>query len=1569
MGKKLNFTVLILLFLITSIMPNGLTSAGVTTEFYATPAAVMPGGEVVFSGFGFNPNSTIDIYLQTIPSQFLGTLSTDFTGQFSGIFPVPVVDAGTYDVMATPNDVFTTLTVLPIMGLELLPEYGPPGTIIHFTATNLVTGQLRLDYEGVPLYGPVDVRAGIFEGDFLVPSDRPSTFPQGVEVSSFNLVGNQVVGSAFTNFVAETPLPSTYNIQIVDFPPDPVSPGYPFTLQGTISPPPQGPLYFYDLKMLWKSGSGQIVPITIGTPLLLSNGSFTISGRAPSLLGGDPLLPSGETGGQVGVVLISQQNGANSTVQLAPWVDPPYPVFKVKVVDENGDPIQGAIVDVRAFYSNPSKQLGGETTGGLVMQNQLNNLVMHPNQISNFLGQISPSESDPFTCEMTNTYGRTDINGIFEVKIDPEMFAILGKKTFIGNLPEPTYIEHPLNIEFPLHVNATFQGYGNKGLPQPFELPIRFSGTTHLFYNADTNVTLNTNPLVVSLKSIPADTVITVPIEPKIKAHLLVTDAAVVVGGFKDYAGTGIPMTAFGNFYSFPLAQFPDTWFSGNGALDVEFQYDPALFGPLDEDNLKFTLEGQTYYFINKGKKYEGQAGCEAVVYKATIPQDIAIRLQSGNHTGLIEIQDTAVTPNITKHYIQFNYVAAPTWILDAKYKGRSIFLSAGSIIMHGYQFPEGDPGSMSNLGTNVPNIGPLDNNVKFHDSVNQTLYPDHTSGVTYDGQVDAAVLDEPVWPPQKYNNSVAGGVEIVIKEETITVLDTGKVPLYRYVMGIPPIAGATLGADMWFDATLTTGGNIKFLPTGGTSTNMLIYPKATVGVDAFIDVKALFGLISANAHALPSIGLGMPTTFLDGTLIDTQKCFLYKLDLSWSAKAGICPFCVKKSGTESIFDGSNPNPCTLPATVSIASGQEFLRAETTPPPTSSPSLAVDGFGHTMMVWSDESNNIKSRLMSGGQTMGDYSVSSSNGSIDPQVAFYAPNKAVAVWTESSLVSAAESEIATLDQIIQAQHLKYALWNGTGWNAPLNLTLPADSNGEGKVVLAGCLSTQPNCPIGGAVTAVWVRDSVGNLTDRQFRLFYSTFNGVGWGSPTAVDPSSTGTDAEASVAYSHSGIPQVVWMRDVDRLLSTVNDRQIFHRILSGGSLVTALNDLPTGAVEPSLAINPAGEMVVAFTVATDPQAFMGNQRQLYAAKQSCGESGCSWNYSALVDLNSRSIHAESPVLTLNSSGQAQITYRALGFGSASPGGPTVLSGDPLGTIIGTGEIAQAFVSFSSNMIATIAPSYQNNGGKTVWQPAAVYDSLLNQIYAAGSLGSAPTLPQQTLASLEALGYKVDLLADAPESLAFSVSGSSPDFSVSDVTLSTSYPQVGVEPLSAVVSIMNNGPLFTSDPDSGYLDIKLAWDAPVGLGLHAGNLLIPIPIETGGMIIAEFTTLDDSLIMPDFPHLPHTLYVQVNPGQVILESNYENNIRTIQLGGLPTPQGLIGAAQDGDSSVFLEWLPVEHEAVVGYRVYRSSDGRIFVPVGSSFIPGFVDLTAVIGNSYQYRVVAYADDGFESEFSDP
>ena len=136
----------------------------------------------------------------------------------------------------------TSFTVLPAPALLLDLYNGPPGTVVNFTVSNLVAGSLRLDYDGVPVLGPLAVGAGEYNGSFTVPRDRPAILGNSVHVEAFNLVGGRTVGQANVIFTSEPlPAPTAYEFTSIHLPIDPVLPGQAFQISGQISPPPVVP--------------------------------------------------------------------------------------------------------------------------------------------------------------------------------------------------------------------------------------------------------------------------------------------------------------------------------------------------------------------------------------------------------------------------------------------------------------------------------------------------------------------------------------------------------------------------------------------------------------------------------------------------------------------------------------------------------------------------------------------------------------------------------------------------------------------------------------------------------------------------------------------------------------------------------------------------------------------------------------------------------------------------------------------------------------------------------------------------------------------------------------------------------------------------------------------------------------------------------------------------------------------------------------------------------------------------------------------------------------------------------
>ncbi|HSD84260.1 MAG TPA: CARDB domain-containing protein, partial [Anaerolineae bacterium] len=494
-----------------------------------------------------------------------------------------------------------------------------------------------------------------------------------------------------------------------------------------------------------------------------------------------------------------------------------------------------------------------------------------------------------------------------------------------------------------------------------------------------------------------------------------------------------------------------------------------------------------------------------------------------------------------------------------------------------------------------------------------------------------------------------------------------------------------------------------------------------------------------------------------------------------------------------------------------------------------------------------------------------------------------------------------------------------------------------------------------CPVTGAVTAVWVKDVAGALDQRQFRLFYAVYQNGAWSAAQPIDAASTATDSEPTIVYQGS-VPLVVWVRDADRDVATIADRQLAYRLLNGSPVVIP-TDLPAGIVEPSAAIDPAGNLKIAFTRAEDANAFTGNQRPLYSAAQSC-TPGCVWSVQKLQDNHGRALRAEAPLLTIDKNGKGTITFRGLGFGPLPNGSYQSFPEDAIGMVTLTGELAQVDVDFAGTVHS---PHYLTNDGAVNWHPAAVFDPALNQINTIVIKGTAPTLPLPLKAQHDAAVQRPTAVTQIADEVVFNAVSLQPDFVAAALTPSKRYPEL-IDTISVTVQLRNDGASWQTNR-TDHLDVLAVWDGEPGVGTLAGST------QLTELLSGQIVTVTLILTPPANLDVTHPLLVVINPQQIVLESTAANNQLTTSIGGLPRPTDLTAVAQTGNSLVYLNWTPATDRRVVGYRLYRAQEGGAVTPIGSTFVAGYVDLGASLEHIYEYTVTSYNSDGVESELSVP
>ncbi len=1541
------------------------------------PSTAYAGGQVTVAGVGWPAGGAVVLELVRGPDRrSCGSGVAASNGTLKATCGIPSdypVGNVTLSGTSGAKNGSASMTILAGPLLTLYPTSGRPGTAVSYSLSNWLPGaSWRLDYAGAPVFGPEPLSASAFQSSFLVPSDRPSPLGSVCEVRASMIVLGQTVATAAVTFQSLSPqIVLPYSLSALTLPAGRIAPGQQFTVTGKISPAPRGPLSHFRLSAMWEDGEGHHWPVGID-PAIGPGGYYTISIRAPTVLGGDawPLANAGDT---LRVNLLEQgRSGCVSAWAAWPQHDPLELVIRPYDV-ETGGPIAALVSHYPApetetegplmieyyhgssqitdFSSHEDSGAGQDALADAmkwrIMCGELDHLTQVATVIGASFAPLHPEE--PYLQPQDFSLLQLAGSQWTLVQAGPGAAASSAASAAIQPYVEPSAAKGtsdptPGRERFVVLVDGLKLGYGYQGKGEVYQF--------YLWYH----------PLVgyEDIHGNPIQMPIQVPMvkfsSGVIQAYLTLQGAS--FSGGEWYLIDLRPIGGWCNLGMLRLFEDPENPWK---LQDVQLMYNGHELG-------SFQKAGEGGY----GTDCEGNPGKFATVWEKGLPYPDDNLVEPGVTHYAFGIRLVTVQGARYEHYWNINLSPIPAWYKSSLYKNRYFQTATqtalcSSALFHGEMYPPGE--TKTELNFTLPNMGQQNNSA----GVDSVLETKMVAGLTdwYEttqtGGLRSEALNHPGAPvgtkatapgDTPLSWSSAGDTEIVRLDD---------VRVYENGWGVPEVVYLSVTLDLFFNAHLQHEGKIQVSPSGDTLTSLYVHPYAMITTECTGKLKILFGFGSASWSIAPSFGLGLPIYYVNGQVDDSAMCFYYGLQSAMRWKIGVGRLRIGGC-RQTILMGPGHFPdsalCKDPPLPGLCSGAPAVSLATEEANDApQPSIATDGFGHTQALWLDDDGQVVAARLEGLTWSSPAVLSTAAGADGPRLAYYGPDRALATWSETSLTGQILAT-ATLTEVLRSLHVVYALWDGSHWSAPASLTSP--TTGDSDLHLAACPATESGCPTGGEVTAVWTHDAAGVLIQRQFRTFTSRFSGKDgtWSPVQPVDPSSTASDTSPRVAY-RLGKALVTWVRDPDRSLLTVQDRRVAIRTLDDISPVTIPTEFPGGVIDLDLAAS-GGKTVLALTRTDSSTDILGNRDYLYAAEQAC--PSCPWTCQLVVDSTGRAIRAEAPVVTLDAGAAGSITFRHLGIGPTTDelsGAKALALGSsvyvasrapspsdlPVGVQTGTGELAQVEFGWARQ-----EPRFLSGDGAVYWDNSAVYDPLSDStlVLTTRLESRAPGTADATAAAAEARLLSVE--TDSPVS--FSGVPRLPDLAVVAMDVSPRYPLPGQTAVATAV-IRNQGVAWNEVRGVG-LDITATWDEGPGLGQLAGKAMLH-SLKAG-----ETITVTMALTQPVGGYdWPRTLIVTANPRQAIPEDSSGNNVFTTTVGGITPPTDLGASARPGQPVALLHWTPSADERVAGYRVYRSVDGGASKPAGSSFVAGWLDLDARGGHRYRYTVASFTQDGLESE----
>ncbi|MCG6118580.1 MAG: hypothetical protein MEQ07_10385 [Aquimonas sp.] len=1512
-----------------------------------------------------------------------GVLNTAADGSVRAALALGAIAPGNYTLTLDNNSsgaqVFSrALTVGAALGVTATPDALRPGDPLRLALSGLRAAPTQVRVNGQRVFGPelLDGGAAIAAVDLLLPAATPTGGNASLRVEQ--LEGSQVIAagdgsvrvlaagfSAPARVLNLAGLPSTLRI------------GEAFTVTGRLELR-QGSPAGLRARINLRLPDGRVLPLDDGRAVVGADGSFMVRGWARSPWSGlsFDFRPSGQ--GETDIVFTEPDPPSPRSPRRGPFSfpggnvnlpSPDEPVrFRVRLRTPGGEPIQGGIVTIDGNIGSilPPEEMrgpGGSTASNLspVTTSSAAMVLRNPAQLGPILQQTAPGLYARIVgqCPVTLWRGETDANGEVTVELSRGELILarathVGRQWNDGNNSGPGD-NQPLESLILMRASGLTVGYtanASGGIAQGIEYPLVFQHNSGTFCGGDSLEYFEcTNPLgfnpVLNYTLRPYSGTISLPLDPNIGGLPRTLDAN--------------GLATWGPITSFPGSTFNDAQgLNIAGNLPVRFTLDQGLFGVVQSALLSKSVRNAQGTWVEQTvasfpvSTQQACAGPGDTEFEVNLPN--FHRSPWGVERYRIRVQGTPAS-SFGEYRFKLEARPPPLWWRQPPEDmlSRSVTWTPERAKLQMTVRP--DPVAVD--ATPPQDMPTLENRSQGEERLSSSVDANGQTGFVSTSESDNRTVNRNAGPRTSSRSGLAFS-ETIGPER---ILDTGWVPVFRFAWGVPPIAAATFGIDARFWADLLVQMQAELdLETGRLSSLLKTQPSVGGAIDAFFNFSAVLGLVDMTAGFTPSFGVAMPVTVVNGRFDpnQSQPCFRFRMQVRYDVSVGPCPLCVEFGDTAVPIDEREPTPsCDVPDMDSAKHNAPQRLAALGITRLAPVSAAFDALGQGGLAEARQ-GRVQFRPWQGGGFAAPVDLGAVVGASAPQVAYHAPGQAVLVYERSSLSESA-FRASTLQAATASRHLVFRRLQNGSWGAPQNLT-PPGAGGEGQVNLASCAAGASGCPAGGEVLAVWTRDAGADVFGFRFEVWHAFFRNGAWTAPARVAEPGAGSDMHARATYAN-GVPIVSFTRAGGRSLAAQASRQLMYRVLPGG-VPAPVGGAPQGVVWQSLASDAQGRPVLAFTAHPAGAAQIGNQAELWSAVGTCSSGSCGFSSQRQTDALGRGLRAEAPTLLRTAGGDVQLAFRGLGF-SPNAQGLRAAPGDPVGMLAGTGSLVSVVPRFDAAPTSLLTLG----DGAGLWMnPVLVQNPATQALLALADVSATPVFNLAAFEKSLAFEPLRPSLKSTPVegSLQLVSLADAPDFAV-EAVLPIDPVLLPGETIRVQVALRARGKPWPSVAGSEVLRIEAAWDAEPGIGEFAGRSELGA-FGAGGQALVDLNVAVPAQFRRDETR---RLFVRVQrAGEG--DADGANDIGSADIGALEVPGLPSVEVRQGDRHALLEWPAATDPRISSWRIWRANppaaDGtQEWTPVGSSFVPAFIDLTGGDGRTDWYRVTALSEGGAESAAS--